>query len=183
MIKKSKRNVYTPILDGNATCKSSTIKFSNTRVFVLVTISLLVAAFFFYLPIIDYKLSNIDIFKNDLIQENGVINNYSDNNFCSVTSDEHKFDCFPRGKADQKSCEERNCCWVPSTQDSQIPWCYYPSNYSNYKVINVTKSRNEIIAYFNLTKYTNYKDDVKILCMDITLQTAKRLRIKVSNMK
>lgn len=175
---EEKSNLYTPILYPNSTLKSS--KCSNSKILALLTALLLVAAIL-CLCMADIKdISNVQTSKK-IKQQIELNKNHDTNNYCSVTSDVYKFDCFPRGKADQKSCEERNCCWSPSTLNSQIPWCYYPSDYSNYKVINVTKSRNEILAFFNLTTMTNYKDDVKMLCMDISFQTAQRLRVKVRN--
>jgi len=162
-----KANEYTLIVQNNLTSKSP--KCTNTKIFALLTIILLMATLLFLYGTDFENLSNIKILKN------------TTTDYCSVTSDDYKFDCFPRGKADQKSCEERNCCWSPSTLNSQVPWCYYPSNYSNYKVINVTKSINGVVAFFNLTTKTNYKDDVKMICMGILFQTAQRLRIKVIN--
>lgn len=179
-------NAYTPILNMDSTAKSS--KCCTTKTFVLLTIILFVAALLCL-----HNKENVCRYihmPNDTQNNNHILKNYNNqlinittvhvaNNYCSVTSDEHKFDCFPRGKSDEKNCEERNCCWSPKTINSQVPWCYYPSNYSNYKVINVTKSRNKVVAFFNLTSNTNYKNDIKILCMDISFQTAQKLRIKV----
>jgi len=182
-----KLNLRTPLLLQNSTSKSS--KCSCSKTFALLTTVLLVAGlvWFFNVSLQKYKANNVRLLLSDKVSK---LNNYvrrhidtnsnqAANNFCSVTSDVYKFDCFPRGNGDQKSCEERNCCWSPNAPNSQVPWCYYPSNYNNYKVINVTKTRNKIVAFFNLTTSTNYKDDVKLLCMDISFQTALRLRIKV----
>lgn len=173
----------TPILYGYSTQKSSkfkskTYKQYTTRILIIIlTIVALLCLLFLNIKTRDVQHTPNDF--KQLIATNSL--NHTVNNVCSVISDDYKFDCFPRGKPDQQSCEERNCCWFPSTQNSQIPWCYYPSNYSNYKVINVTKSRSEILAFFNLTTNTNYKDDVKLLCMGISFQTAQKLHIKVIN--
>lgn len=183
---KSDTTLYTPLIDTNSTVKSS--KCYNTKIFIIILIILFVTVMlclhnkeniwkFIHPPKDIENKTFINISSNK--QSIEITTVHTTNDYCSVTSDDHKFDCFPRGSADKKSCEERNCCWSPKTTNSQIPWCYYPSNYSNYKVINVTKSRNEIVAFFNLTTNTNYKDDIKILCMDVSLQTAQRLRIKV----
>lgn len=172
-----KSNVNTPILHKNTVLKSS--KCTNTVFLLLIIILLVAASLCLYLKNNKNNSSNIQI-STDHPKEQYLCNS-AYNKYCSVISDDYKFDCFPRGKADQNSCEERNCCWSPSTSNSQIPWCYYPSNYTNYKVINVTKSRNEIVAFFNLTSNTNYINDIKVLCMTVLLQTAQRLRIKVIN--
>lgn len=164
---EEKVNDLTPIIPKT----SKVSKWKNTIILGLLTIILLAVA----------QSSIIQNLKTDSKRKMYTDSDYPTNNYCSVVSDDYKFDCFPRGKADQKSCEERNCCWSPSTPNSKIPWCYYPSNYSNYKVINVTKFPNEIVAFFNLTLNTNYKDDIKILCMDISIHKAQRLRVKVIN--
>lgn len=182
-MKQNKKSVveldeYSLILQNNFTSKSS--KCMNTKLFALLTCFMSVAALLcLYWTDIESISFDSRISKNYFKWEIDSSANHTTNNYCSLTSDDYKFDCFPRGKANQKSCEERNCCWSPSTSNSQVPWCYYPSNYSNYKVINVTESINGIVAFFNLTTKTNYKDDVKILCMNILFQTAQRLRIKV----
>lgn len=180
-----KLNLRSPLLLQNSTSKTS--KCSCSKTFALLTTVLLVAVlvWFFNVTLQKYKANNVSLLLSDTVskkylkQHIDTNSNQAANNFCSVTSDVFKFDCFPRGKSDQKSCEERNCCWSPKAPNSQVPWCYYPLNYSNYKVVNVTKTRNKIVSFFNLTTSTNYKDDVKLLCMDISFQTVQRLRIKV----
>lgn len=168
---------YIRLVHKNSTEKLP--KCINKPIILLLSILLLVAALSCL-----FMCDNKNILKNSFISSKYQIDietNHRVDNYCSVTSDEFKFDCFPRGKADKDSCEKRNCCWSPSTENSLIPWCYYPSNYSNYKVVNVTKSKNEIVAFFNITSNTNYKNDIKVLRMDISLQTAQRLRVKVIN--
>lgn len=171
-----------PILLQSSTLKSS--KCNYLKIFVLLSLLLMTVLVCIYNTFQNKSLDNDEFSKTALKQQiDDTSTNVKADNYCSVTSDNSKFDCFPRGKADQKSCEERNCCWSPNSPNSHVPWCYYPSNYSNYKVINVTKTRNEIQVFFNLTINSNYKDDVRMVCMDISLQTAQRLRIKVMDIK
>jgi len=179
MTQKTKSgNEYTPITPKKSF--DDVPKCSKNTVFSLLTILLLISvSTYLYTSDRENTLKNSNISRKYLKQKIG--SNYGIDNYCTVTSDEYKFDCFPRGKADKESCEKRNCCWSPKTQNSQIPWCYYSSNYSNYKVINVTESRTEITAFFNITTNTIYKNDLKVLRMDISFQTAQRLRVKVTN--
>jgi len=173
-------NAYTPIMPKNTIYEVP--KCSKNTICSLLTILLLMSVLIYlYMSDSENILENSNISSKHLKQKINFGSNHGVDNYCTVTSDEYKFDCFPRGKADKESCEKRNCCWSPSTQNSQTPWCYYSSNYSNYKVINVTESRNEISAFFNITTNTIYKNDIKVLCMDITFQTAQRLRVKVIN--
>jgi len=170
----------TPMLSKDSTLKSSTC--NHIQVFLLLLILWLSAVLFLCTCLRNYvdDTENIQVSKSDSQHKIDTNINFTTNKFCLMTSDDYKFDCFPRGKANRKNCEERNCCWSPSSQNSLTPWCYYPSNYSNYEVINVTKSRNEIISFFKLSINSSYKNDIKMLCMDISLQTAQRLRIKVN---
>jgi len=173
-------NVYTSIMLENSIYKLP--KCSKNTFFSLLTILLLMSVLIYlYMSDSENILENNNISSKYLKQNINIGFDHGVDNYCTVTSDEYKFDCFPRGKADKESCEKRNCCWSPTTQNSQIPWCYYSSNYSNYKVINVTESRNEITAFFNITTNTIYKNDIKVLCMDISFQTAQRLHVKVTN--
>lgn len=172
-------NAYTPVKPKNLTDEVSKCN-KNTIISLLTILLLMFVLIYLYMSDNENILENSNVSSKYLKQKID-IGSHGVNNYCIVTSDEYKFDCFPRGKADKQSCEKRNCCWSPSTQNSQTPWCFYSSNYSNYKVINVTKSRNEIIAFFNITTNTIYKNDIKILCMYISFQTAQRLRVKVIN--
>lgn len=170
---ETKMNDYSLMAHKNKNLKAS--KLSNTKIFALYLILLSVVLSCLYIT--DIGNESLNTFKEDIYMSSDKI--YK--NCCSVLSDEFKFDCFPKGKADKESCEARNCCWSPSAPNSQIPWCYYPSNHSNYKVINITQFRNGIIAFYNLTSNTSYKNDIKVLCMDISFQTSQRLHIKVGN--
>lgn len=180
--KNISKNEKKPILLQSSTSKSSKCNYS--KILALLSLLLMAVLVCIYNTFQNKSIDNDEFSKAALKRRiDDTTTDLGADNYCSVTSDNDKFDCFPRGKADQRSCEERRCCWSPNSPNSRVPWCYYPSNYSNYKVINVTKTRNEIQAYFNLTMNSNYKDDIRMLCMDISLQTAKRLRIKVIDVK
>jgi len=178
--KTNSGNTNTPIVIKNSIDEVPKCS-KNTIISLLIILLLITTLLYLYMSHNGNILENSNISRIHLKQKNHTGNNHGVDDYCSVILDEYKFDCFPRGKADKQNCEKRNCCWSPSTENSQIPWCYYSSNYSNYKVINVTTSRNEIIAFFNITRNTIYKNDIKVLCMDISLQTAQRLRVKVIN--
>lgn len=169
---------YTPIIQKN---EDKSVTATSIKI-ILVLFILLSGIIFIDKYLLHLYFTDIEKQPSNYHFKQNVYNtNYTVSNYCTIISNNHKFDCFPRGKADQKSCEERKCCWSPSTLNSQVPWCYYPSNYSNYKVINATKSINSIVAYFNLTTNTSYNNDIKMLCMSISFQTEQQLRIKVLN--
>lgn len=99
---------------------------------------------------------------------------------CDKIEDDFKFDCFPRGQPDQSSCEERGCCWSPTSKASKVPYCYYPKNFHSYKVVNVTKSSRGLTLIMNITANSVYPDDVRSLKMSVYFETPTRLRVKVS---
>lgn len=101
---------------------------------------------------------------------------------CSHLSiqNELKFDCIPQGKSDQIICEERNCSWTPDQNFSPYPWCYYSECYNNYNTINVTQTSKGIVAFFNLTTGSHYKNNIQLIRLDVIFETSQRLRVTVS---
>jgi len=103
---------------------------------------------------------------------------------CHSIPNELKFDCIPKGKSDQTTCEHLNCCWTPANQSfTKWPWCYYPECYNNYNIINVSETRTEIVAFYNLIMVSNYKSNIQIVRLDVIFETSQRLRITVCFMR
>ena len=48
---------------------------------------------------------------------------------CTV-SDPSKVDCGFTGVT-QSQCESSGCCWVPGSQGSSTPWCFYPAGHTD----------------------------------------------------
>ena len=64
---------------------------------------------------------------------------------CDNFSNKERIDCHPdpvrSGQSDiRESCLARGCCWKEATGDTfpgpgiSSPWCFFPSDYSNYEV-------------------------------------------------
>lgn len=98
---------------------------------------------------------------------------------CQDIPDSHKFDCFPRGKADQESCTKRGCCWTPRSQNDNVPWCYYTADHRSYKVVNTTIFKRGKRLLLNLTSNSFYPNDIKVLLVKIDFDTKNRLHVKV----
>ena len=99
------RNAYTPIMLKNSI--DEVPKCHKNTIISLLTILLLVSVLL-YLCMSDNEniLENNNISRKYLKQKINISNNHGVDNYCSVTKDEYKFDCFPRGKADKQSCEK-----------------------------------------------------------------------------
>lgn len=119
---------------------------------------------------------NINIFILLFTQFFFLINTYY---FRSVPN-ELKFDCIPKGKSDEVICKQFNCSWTPANQSfTQWPWCYYPECYNNYKTINISKISTGVVAFYNLSVESNYKNNIQILRLEVIFETSQRLRITV----
>lgn len=109
---------------------------------------------------------------------------------CSIVKDSEKFDCYPEGGGNEKSCNQRRCCWKPGKVSTRIgnslfppldvPWCYYPKNFGGYEYIDFTRTDQGGLAFLNRTFPSPYPDDVQNLRLDIQYQTDTRVRVKVS---
>ncbi|XP_068192688.1 lysosomal alpha-glucosidase [Antennarius striatus] len=52
---------------------------------------------------------------------------------CTI-SPARRFDCARDGALGQRACEDRGCCYVPHSNSTGPPWCFYPSLYPGYKL-------------------------------------------------
>lgn len=90
---------------------------------------------------------------------------------CNISPPESRIDCYPRGFPSQSACEQRGCCWSPTSTciftvilttcagaepGMGIPWCYYPGNKDdsfNIKyLILIHTSELWIQPYFRITE-------------------------------
>ncbi|XP_039285299.1 lysosomal alpha-glucosidase [Nilaparvata lugens] len=100
---------------------------------------------------------------------------------CSVINDTNRFDCFPRGNASEKSCSLRGCCWMVPKNVSfskNIPYCFYPENYSLYEFLNESSTDFGVTGYLNNSFSSPYPSDISLLKLDVKFETENRLNIK-----
>ena len=110
---------------------------------------------------------------------------------CKVLSDLDKYDCYPEDGSNQDNCEARGCCWMPKpgVQRSSsrsgvnvpldVPYCFYPLNYSTYTYLNVTETAFGLVAFMKRNYRSPYSDDVETIRMTVKFETEHRLHVKV----
>uniref|UniRef100_A0A8D8ZIZ7 Lysosomal alpha-glucosidase n=1 Tax=Cacopsylla melanoneura TaxID=428564 RepID=A0A8D8ZIZ7_9HEMI len=98
----------------------------------------------------------------------------------------NRFDCYPRGTPNEKTCNARGCCWNPSK--GKEPSCFYPPNHNSYSYVKTI--RNETNGMYHLSFmsliYQNkilspYPDDIESVQMEIVYETNERVRVKISD--
>lgn len=106
---------------------------------------------------------------------------------CGNISNIERFDCFPRGKANESSCNLRGCCWAmpqgksneSSFTDLNIPYCFYPNSYSNYQFVNISVNDLGATAYLKMIFNSTYPRDIEYVKLDFMYETENRLHVKV----
>jgi hypothetical protein len=105
---------------------------------------------------------------------------------CDQIQNEDRFECFPEYNASESECLQRGCCWQPPSRidnkksrklKDDIPYCYYPSNFPNYYVVDSTNN-----------VYSLQKDDATFRPKEILKLQAKiipdtkyRLRVQITD--
>lgn len=97
-----------------------------------------------------------------------------------------RFDCHPENGASQLSCTQRGCCWNPLHQLNyekqvplDVPYCYYPKNWSLYKYKNFSKDDNDFSGLLALQRNSFYKNDLPLIKIEATGIDDSTLRVKV----
>ncbi|GAB1603755.1 lysosomal alpha-glucosidase-like [Argonauta hians] len=110
---------------------------------------------------------------------------------CDVHHNENRYDCYPDYyDANERNCLSRGCCWRPSVDrfvhqaDTNykigVPFCFLPSNYAGYGVIQVDESRTG--ATMDLLKASPsaiWPKEFRNLKVVITYETPQRLHFKI----
>lgn len=100
---------------------------------------------------------------------------------CSNIRNVDRFDCYPEQGSNQQTCEARGCCWSPPTVRpfTDVPYCYFPTNYGGYRYVNVSKTDSGLIAYMTRTFKSPYPEDVQNLRMTVKYESEDRLHVKI----
>ena len=69
----------------------------------------------------------------------------------------------------------------PKTKPN-VPYCYYPQNYTLYSFVNVQQRSNGVKGILKLGHRSGLPHDVKVLAVEITFETCSSLRIKVNDL-
>lgn len=102
---------------------------------------------------------------------------------CSNIKISERFDCYPGIGASPDKCLLRGCCWGPAVngQWKNVPYCFFPQNYSSYKVHHIGYYSNRIVA--RLTKdhlIYDEKSEFKEIQAEIVYETNYRLRLRIT---
>ncbi|KAL3992154.1 werner syndrome ATP-dependent helicase [Sarotherodon galilaeus] len=90
-----------------------------------------------------------------------------------------RVDCFPDSGASQEKCQERGCCWSPR-DESNVPWCFFPTNYGY--TVESQETPNSYAIKAKLTRMESpslFGQHIKELAIDAEMQTKNRLRFKI----
>ncbi|XP_031787365.1 lysosomal alpha-glucosidase [Nasonia vitripennis] len=97
-----------------------------------------------------------------------------------------RFDCHPENGASELSCRNRGCCWNVLHQlhyeklvPLDVPYCYYPKNWSLYKYQNFSKDGNDFSGLLRLERDSFYKKDLKLVKIEATGIDDTTLRVKI----
>lgn len=113
---------------------------------------------------------------------------------CANIRNEDKFDCYPEGEITQAACVNRRCCWKPVMTDQinksvdllpplNVPWCYYPKDYSGFKTNKVYSTDIGFNADLSRTTQSHYPETIMDLTLEVRYETQTRLRIKIYDPK
>jgi len=105
---------------------------------------------------------------------------------CDAVQNENRFDCFPEQNANQNECIKRGCCWTPPVKNTKysyrldIPYCYYPSNFPNYQVVNKLKPNDGSLVYSLEKKNATFRpNEILKLEARIIPDSKQRLRVQI----
>ncbi|XP_064480588.1 lysosomal alpha-glucosidase-like [Ornithodoros turicata] len=87
---------------------------------------------------------------------------------CDIGSDSQRFDCHPEQNASPETCSRRGCCWKPASHPGpHVPWCFYPSSYTGYKVTGIHRTPERI--NIELLRQTPSDIDVDVQSVSVSV--------------
>ncbi|XP_075034030.1 lysosomal alpha-glucosidase [Mixophyes fleayi] len=100
-----------------------------------------------------------------------------------VVAPSSRFDCAPEKGVIKDECEARGCCFSPQTDAPGIgqPWCFFPSNYPNYKMTNRTETENGFTATLTRNVGTFMPDNIMTLRLEVSFETDTRLHFTIKD--
>ncbi len=107
---------------------------------------------------------------------------YSNAQQCEQSSKVARFDCHPEKDPTKEKCLARNCCWkilVDQTNPTDVPFCYYPSDFPNYEVLSNTPTDFGQRIQIMKSQTTYMPDDILNLTVDLIYETQQRFRMRI----
>ncbi|KAL7989549.1 hypothetical protein Chor_012215 [Crotalus horridus] len=102
---------------------------------------------------------------------------------CNIPPDS-RFDCAPEKLLSQDECQARGCCYVPVSSKGSAgwqPWCFFPTNYSSYKMTNLTATKTGYTAHLIRSAPSFMPDDILNVQLDVVFETKGRLHFTLKN--
>ena len=105
---------------------------------------------------------------------------------CDAIANNNRFDCYPEQGSTQAGCLSRNCCWQPPHADENgqvsldIPYCFFPSNFPNYRIVNSSRTQSGGLVYSIQKSTPTFRpNDILNLEVNIIPETQQRLRVQI----
>ncbi|CAF0899838.1 unnamed protein product [Brachionus calyciflorus] len=96
---------------------------------------------------------------------------------CEKKDVKSRINCYPEANENEAECLKRECCWSPS--DLNIPKCFYPKNFTNYKVV----SKDGLNYLLRKEKPTFRPNEILELNLKISFVTKNTLRLEITDPK
>jgi len=112
---------------------------------------------------------------------------------CDIANKGARFDCFPDSGPSQSACESRGCCWntggiekasalnVANKLAVDVPFCYFPKDYSGYTMISLQETDYGYIAKLSRTTSSGWPIDIKELQLNVWFETSYRVHFKITD--
>ncbi|XP_023230572.1 lysosomal alpha-glucosidase-like [Centruroides sculpturatus] len=107
---------------------------------------------------------------------------------CTIVPDNEKFDCYPDTPVTEDKCVARGCCWKVVQNGAanvnltfpplNVPYCYYPANYTGYNVTFVKNTKWEIEARLRRLIPSGFPNDVENVLVKVSMEHHS-LRIQI----
>lgn len=101
---------------------------------------------------------------------------------CDINENNARFDCYPEDGANELDCTMRGCCWnkpISNQNNINIPYCYFPRNFSSFEVVNQFKTNNSLILSIEKQSSTYRKNEILKLEVRLDLDSNDRLHFKI----
>lgn len=109
---------------------------------------------------------------------------------CTNVLDKEKFDCYPDAPVTEQQCVARGCCWKPVQNKVEssasnfpplnVPYCYYPANYTGYNITEINSTDKEINARLQRVIPSGFPKDVMNAVVKVWMNDSS-LRIQIKD--
>ncbi|XP_068137043.1 sucrase-isomaltase, intestinal [Hyperolius riggenbachi] len=100
---------------------------------------------------------------------------------CSNIDKNLRIDCFPEQGSSELGCQQRGCCWFPSSE-TNVPWCFFSPQHG-YEVIGdkTTTSAGFHSRLQRLPSPKVFNSEIEELRLAAQMQSKNRFRFKITD--